>query len=935
MSGEDEITPKVRVEPVSPPDASSSAEAARQVSVVRPEEPSGQVPKPASAFSSAQEPSSQTSGDPIEPSSWPSPSGEEQLPSSTMSPLPSADSPAPRIDPAMLAQRETLPIARPPDEPQSLPLSQVRPPRMEETVEVPSISAEAPGEFSIWSGPLWQRRSSFFRQVFFWLLGMALFMSLGSGAVFYNQQYRFLEEDQRQRSRLLLGSLASQCQLGAYAMDRAILSQPVQRMAQIDDVEFVAVYDAQGMELLKTTTRSGKQMLEPPPAKLRAYLADVVIQTMKYGSSQKSPRDTLDWGLVTRPLEERHDTFIDLYAPILLSDRGQQGIAAFLNPIDLGVRERVVGIVRIGLSIEPAQGRLRQVLAFSVGLGLALMVLGVVAALLIAGRLSGPIMSLARGADEIRSGNLHPRINVRRSDELGLLADSFMRMAERLRESMQALSQLNRNLENEVKRRTKQLRLAYAFTSVLNSPIDRSVDAMDAADLTVMLDQALAALVEATSTRGGGVFLIEDGPGGEPEFLVRAAYGVSTHKLGTPPPVREFMGSGLAPPPPSASSLNEAVKVQGRRILVPLTFRNQPLGLLVMVMTSDEPPDASLLEFVRQAAAQLSIAVSNARAYSRVGRLAHELVLNNEALAAQRDQMQQQRDQLVHQRNQLEEQRDQLEQQSFQLRIQRNQLREVNRLKSEFLANVSHELRTPLNAIMGYTELIRDGVYGLISDEAADATSGVLASSANLLRLINQILDLSRIEAGKMDLHPESVDLSLLVSAVIKEAEAMGRDRPYRVQLDCPRDLRVDTDPAKLQQILTNLVANAIKFTSQGSVTVEVKAEEPNEVTISVVDTGIGIRPEHLEIIFEEFRQVDGSSTRRFGGTGLGLAIARRLTEMLDGKLEVKSTYGVGSTFTLRIPRQIRTPRPTPRRAVDMDSNPSIDAPQRLQGVRE
>lgn len=187
MSGEDEITPKVRVEPVSPPDASSSAEAARQVSVVRPEEPSGQVPKPASAFSSAQEPSSQTSGDPIEPSSWPSPSGEEQLPSSTMSPLPSADSPAPRIDPAMLAQRETLPIARPPDEPQSLPLSQVRPPRMEETVEVPSISAEAPGEFSIWSGPLWQRRSSFFRQVFFWLLGMALFMSLGSGAVFYNQ----------------------------------------------------------------------------------------------------------------------------------------------------------------------------------------------------------------------------------------------------------------------------------------------------------------------------------------------------------------------------------------------------------------------------------------------------------------------------------------------------------------------------------------------------------------------------------------------------------------------------------------------------------------------------------------------------------------------------------------------------------------------------
>jgi len=844
--------------------------------------------------------------------------------------VPSADSPAPRLDPAVLAQRETLPLARPPADPTTGQSS-----KLDETVEIPSVGFDNHGEVSIWNSPLWQRRSSFFRQVFFWLLGMALFMSLGSGAVFYNQQYRFLEEDQRQRSRLLLGSLALQCQLGAYALDRAILSQPVQRMAQIDDVEFVAVYDAQGNELLKTTTRTGTQMSDPSPAKLRAYLDDVVLQTVKNVLPQHASRDSLDWGIVTRPLEERHETYIDLYAPILLSDRSPSGLTAFMNPLDPGVRDRVVGIVRIGLSIEPAQERLRQVLVFSVGLGFVLMALGVVAALLIAGRLSGPIMALARGADEIRSGNLHPRINVRRSDELGLLADSFVRMAERLRESMQALSQLNRNLESEIKRRTKQLRLAYAFTSVLNSPIDRSGDAMDAADLTVMLDQALAALVEATATRGGGVFLIEDGTGGEPEFLVRAAYGVSTHKLGTPPPVRDFVSPGGSANPAPSIALSEMVKVQGRRILVPLIFRNQPLGLLVLVMTSEETPDGSLLEFVRQAAAQLSIAVSNARAYARVGRLAHELVLHNEALALQRDQMQQQRDQLAQQRNQLAEQRDQLEQQSFQLRIQRNQLREVNRLKSEFLANVSHELRTPLNAIMGYTELIRDGLYGSITEDAHEATSGVLASSANLLRLINQILDLSRIEAGKMDVHSESVDLSVLVAAVIKEAEAMGRDRPYRVQLVCPRDLRIDSDPAKLQQILTNLVANAIKFTPQGSVTVEVTGEEADYVTISVIDTGIGIRPEHMEIIFEEFRQVDGSSTRRFGGTGLGLAIARRLAEMLGSVLEVRSTFGVGSTFSLRIPRRTRIFRSPQRRSIEMDSNPSIDAPHSMQGVRE
>lgn len=829
----------------------------------------------------------------------------------------SVESPVPRLDPMMLAQRETLPLARPPAD------SVAENATPEETREVPSLAPELAGEPSAWSSPLGPRRTSFFSQVFLLLLGMALCMSLGSGTIFYNQQYRFLEEDQQQRSRLLLGSLATQCQLGAYAKERSILARPVQSMAQTEDVEFVAVYDAQGVELLRTHPRSGKPMPELTSDMMRR-LKEVGMHLSKQNPVQPLRNGALDPGVNVKPEKVEREGYVDLFAPIVLSDGTRQGVTAYVEPVDVTVRDRVVGAVRVALSIKPAQERLQKVLFVSIGLGVFVMMLGGAAALLIAGRLSGPIMALARGADEIRSGNLHPRVSVNRTDELGLLADSFVRMAERLRESMHALSQLNRNLESEVKRRTKQLRLAYAFTSVLNSPIDRSGDAMDAADLTVMLDQALAALVEATGTRGGGVFLIEENAIGEPEFLVRAAYGVSTLKLGTPPPVKQFAKPGAA----GSSGTMESVSVEGRRVLVPLTFRNQPLGLLVLVMSSDETPDGSLLEFVRQAAAQLSIAVSNARAYARVGRLAHELVLNNEALAAQRDKMQQQRDQLVQQRNQLAEQRDQLEQQSYQLRIQRNQLREVNRLKSEFLANVSHELRTPLNAIMGYTELIRDGLYGEVSSEAQDATSGVLASSANLLRLINQILDLSRIEAGKMDVHSESIDLHALVAAVIKEAEAMGRDRPYRVQLVCPRDLHIETDPAKLQQVLTNLVANAIKFTSQGSVTVNVQEDDPETVTISVEDTGIGIRPEHLEIIFEEFRQVDGSSTRQYGGTGLGLAIARRLAEMLGGSLSVKSTYGVGSTFSMKLPRRVRMEKRPTRRSIHLDSNPSIDAPR-------
>ena len=823
-----------------------------------------------------------------------------------------------------LAQRETLPIARPPDTDDTIP-DRIHP--SDQTSEMPlgGLYGDA-HETSGWGSMLLRRRSSFFRQVFFWLLGMSLLMSIGSGAIYYSRQLSFIEKDRTQRAHLLLGYLATQSQLGAYAGDRSLLSHPVRRMADEEDVVFVAVYDARGRELIKTSARSGHSPPEPPSGLLQTVLTEGGHEN----ETVRDPsRDLFEQGISRRvwPIHNEAFNCTDLYAAIVISERGTPGVAAYVNPSDRLTRDRVVGVVRVGLSMESAAERLHEVLRWGVGLGLLLLAVGAGAAYIIAGRISVPILDLARGADEIRSGNLYPRIAVRRSDELGLLAESFVRMAERLRESMSALSQLNRNLESEVKRRTRQLRLAYAFTSVLNSPIDRSGDAMDAADLTVMLDQALAALVEATGTQGGGVFMTDDVS--ETELLVRAAYGVSTHTLGPAPVLKDFLAARPVGADGTPIPIHEVVRVIGRRLLVPLVFRNQPLGLLVLVMTSSETPDPSLVDFIRQAAAQLAIAVSNARAYARVGRLAHELTQRNETLAAQRDQVKAQRDQLEEQRNQLEEQRNQLEHQSIQLRVQRNQLREVNRLKSEFLANVSHELRTPLNAIMGYSELIRDGLYGPITADAEDAISGVLASSSNLLRLINQILDLSRIEAGKMDLLTESIDLHTVVSSIIKEAEAMGRDRPYRVQLHCPPELRLQTDAAKLQQILTNLVANAIKFTVQGSVEVTV-SEDParQEVLIAVRDTGIGIRSEHLELIFEEFRQVDGSSTRRFGGTGLGLAIARRLASMLGATIEVESTFGVGSCFTLRLPRSpLMMLKPRPRN--DIDSNPVIAPPPR------
>jgi signal transduction histidine kinase len=301
-------------------------------------------------------------------------------------------------------------------------------------------------------------------------------------------------------------------------------------------------------------------------------------------------------------------------------------------------------------------------------------------------------------------------------------------------------------------------------------------------------------------------------------------------------------------------------------------FRGQPEGAIVLV-----EPTPEAVDFAARAAGQLAIAVSNARAYTALQHLARELTERNAALIKQRDQLQ-----------------------------------EMNRLKSEFLANVSHELRTPLNAILGYTELIHEGIYGPTTGEQREALGGVEESSRNLLTLINQILDLSKVESGKVEVYVTEVALHDIAQHVAAEAQVLLREKPLALKVVAPSRIVVKTDAAKVQQIVTNLVSNAIKFTDTGSVTIELTATREGGCAIAIKDTGIGIRREDQQLIFEEFRQVDGSSTRRYSGTGLGLAIARRFAHILGGIITVESQVGVGSTFTLTLPPEPRARPPAP-----------------------
>jgi PAS domain S-box-containing protein len=247
-----------------------------------------------------------------------------------------------------------------------------------------------------------------------------------------------------------------------------------------------------------------------------------------------------------------------------------------------------------------------------------------------------------------------------------------------------------------------------------------------------------------------------------------------------------------------------------------------------------------------------------------------------------------------------------LEERNRQLEWQRQELERAYRLKSQFLASMSHELRTPINALLGYTSLMRDQIYGELNRRQEEALSRMYTASQHLLELVNDILDLAKIEAGKMPVNIEAVDVGMIIREVSQTVEPMIRRKDLEYIVDLDPDLPpVRTDLTKIKQIILNLLSNAVKFTHEGRVSVRtMRAPGGDGILIEVSDTGIGIEEDDLSKIFEDFRQVDQSSTREYGGTGLGLSITKKLLHLLGGTIGVASRYGDGSTFTVWLPME-------------------------------
>ncbi|MCW1381922.1 response regulator [Novosphingobium sp. KCTC 2891] len=288
-----------------------------------------------------------------------------------------------------------------------------------------------------------------------------------------------------------------------------------------------------------------------------------------------------------------------------------------------------------------------------------------------------------------------------------------------------------------------------------------------------------------------------------------------------------------------------------------------------------------------------------------------ELEAQTRALQAAQGELEQQQAELERSNVQLEEQarsleaqRDELERVQVSLKAQAGELELASRYKSEFLANMSHELRTPLNSLLIMARLLADNRGGNLTGEQVRFAQTIETSGNDLLTLINDILDISKIEAGRLELQPRRVRLAPLLEKIAQgfraSAESKGLMLAVKIDPDVPQD--IETDPQRLEQVLKNFVSNAIKFTDRGEVALEVHRQERHRIGFTVRDTGPGIAPEQQDAIFEAFRQEDGTISRKYGGTGLGLSISRELARLLGGGISLDSTPGQGSAFTLDLP---------------------------------
>ena len=491
--------------------------------------------------------------------------------------------------------------------------------------------------------------------------------------------------------------------------------------------------------------------------------------------------------------------------------------------------------------------------------------------------ISRPLLKLQESASLIAHGDLDTFVDKSSSDEIGILAQhldgmrgSIKQLFEELRESKEKLEEHSRTLEQKVKVRTQELARSVEELKALGE-VSQAVSST--LDLQTVLATIVAHAVELSGTESGAIYEFDETV---EQFQLRATHRMSEEltraireagvKLGETAVGRAGVSREAVQVPDILEEptypLREIIVRDGFRALlaVPLVREDKLIGGLVVRRRAPGQFQKKTVELLQTFATQSALAIQNARLFREIEEKGRELEI-------------------------------------------------ASKHKSEFLANMSHELRTPLNAILGYTELILDKIYGEVPERIQEVLERLEKNGRHLLGLINNVLDLSKIEAGQLTLSLSEYSMGEVVQTVFTSVEALAGEKKLELKVMVPSDLTTGKgDEQRIAQVLLNLLGNAIKFTEEGEVTVEVTASNETFL-VSVSDTGPGLSEADQNKIFEDFQQADGSTTRGKDGTGLGLSIAKKIIEMHGGRIWVESTLGKGSTFWFKLPVKVERQR--------------------------
>jgi signal transduction histidine kinase/CheY-like chemotaxis protein/HAMP domain-containing protein len=533
---------------------------------------------------------------------------------------------------------------------------------------------------------------------------------------------------------------------------------------------------------------------------------------------------------------------------------------ATFRPVEFDASTEGAGRLALSVALDEAPQRAafwrRLVTVIAILAMTSIVVVG--GALVLTLRLVGSIQALRAGAARIGSGDLASRISIKTGDELEALADQFNQMAGQLQASYADLEKKVELRTRELAQSVEELRALGEVSQAVNSTLD----------LETVLNTIVAKATQLSGTEAGAIYVHGDAKN---EFTLCATYGMSEAFVAEL--ARQGVGFGQSTVAPAAmqhapvqvadleakpTALREIILHAGYRALLvmPLLSRDKLMGaLMVWRKAPGEFPQHSV-DLLQTFATQSVLAIQNARLFQEIEEKGRQLELTSQH-------------------------------------------------KSQFVASMSHELRTPLNAIIGLTEMMVSNAPRFGTEKAVEPLRRVHGAGTHLLGLINQVLDLSKIEAGKLELSPETVNVAPLLEDIIGTARQLAEHNKNRLVVESPDNLgSLTVDPMRLRQILLNLLSNACKFTKQGEVRLRVKrvVDGRDWIVIAVADTGIGMTPEQQAKLFEEFTQADSSTARQYGGTGLGLAITRKLARMMGGDVTVASEPGKGSVFTVRLP---------------------------------